>query len=70
MTLAAVKKEYGVTNPQRITAWENWAATAPLSDDPQEYIDKNPEEYHIPFRDLLFGDLATDDSGGVNVVLR
>ncbi len=56
--LARVRSQYGHNNPKIVDQWEEWAAEAPQSDDVQEYIKDHPENYHIPFRDLLFGDLA------------
>ena len=60
--MGMIKSEYGMTNPQWVTAWRKWIETAPSSDSVNEYIDTHPEKYHIPFRDLLFGDLSLDDS--------
>lgn len=64
-TMSAIRREYGVTNPQWVTAWEDWLVGAPQSDNSQEYIKANPDKYHIPFRDLLFGGLDINSDNAV-----
>ena len=56
--LARVRSQYGHNNPKIVDQWEEWAAEAPESDNVQEYVEAHPEKFRIPFRDLLFGDLA------------
>jgi hypothetical protein len=68
--MAAVKSEYSVTNPQWVTAWRVWMGTAPSSDNVQDYVESHPEKYHIPFRDILFGDLDVDSDNVVPPVSR
>jgi hypothetical protein len=59
--LGAIAKEYTNTNPQWITAWKEWANTAPESDSVQDYITTHPEKWHIPFKELLFKDQDFND---------
>jgi hypothetical protein len=61
--LGAIKSQYSVNNPRIVNEWKDWAATAPQSDNAQDFIVDHPEQWHIPFQDVLFPDqqMATAD---------
>ena len=59
--MACIKKHYSNNNPQWVSDWEAWRADAPTSDDSQEYIAAHPEQWYVPFKDVLFPDQEFSD---------
>jgi hypothetical protein len=45
-----------------ITKWNDFASLVPLTDDPNEYVAKHPDQYHIPLYAKLFDTSLTISS--------
>ena len=50
-TLNRVRNSF---NNEVLEDWLKFAATAPINDNVEDYINANPDAYHIPFFDILF----------------
>lgn len=59
MVAAAVKRKHGNDFPFAVLQWEKFLASAPLSDDADEYVKDNP--LYIPFRKEMFGIDPSDE---------
>lgn len=54
-------RDYFQSHQQVIDDWIRWDnEKLPQSDDVQEYLQKCPEEFHIPFQEELFGGILPD----------
>ena len=56
---------FGTSQPEVVTAWNDFAEHVPESDYVQEYIQRNPEAFHIPFKEILISGVNVDNTAQI-----
>ena len=55
-TLAAVARAYGTSDKDVVDSWTKWdRENCPRNDNANDFVERHPDKYHIPFRERLFG---------------
>jgi hypothetical protein len=64
-TLSKITETFGSSQPEVVTVWNEFAVNVPLNDNVQDYIRQKPEQFIIPFKEILFSGVDVDNTAQI-----